>query len=162
MYVRLGLFANYWLNRSDCHSNTCRWDFLTNLSSWDWSVNDADFCNEGGHGPTRYGLFKIMQKQHKTLSPYLDFIDILRGLGFTSGLSTGCVNKQPRPISSDAMQELVTTWACMTAANRSGCLRFLKASNRHQVKHKPTRTPEKAVCHHSRWLCASATCIATT
>ena len=27
---------------------------LRNLSQWDWSVNDADFCDEGGKGPTRF------------------------------------------------------------------------------------------------------------
>jgi hypothetical protein len=27
---------------------------LANLSQWDWSVNDADFCDEGGKGPTRF------------------------------------------------------------------------------------------------------------
>ena len=31
-----------------------RQDFLGNMSQWDWSVSDADFCDEGGKGPTRF------------------------------------------------------------------------------------------------------------
>ena len=26
--------------------------FLRNMSAWDYGVSDADFCDEGGHGPT--------------------------------------------------------------------------------------------------------------
>ena len=61
-------FTQYWANLSDCRScktpgspascEFCRRSMLGNLSAWDWSVNDADFCDEGGKGPTRfiYGL----------------------------------------------------------------------------------------------------------
>ena len=28
--------------------------FLRNMSAWDYGVSDADFCDEGGHGPTRF------------------------------------------------------------------------------------------------------------
>jgi hypothetical protein len=45
-----GYFTGYWANRSDCNHNGCRRDFLGNLSDWNWSVNDADFCDEGGKG----------------------------------------------------------------------------------------------------------------
>ena len=57
-----GYFTEYWANESDCHgTNTadgtsvvCRRDFLSNMSGWDWSVSDADFCDEGGRAPTRF------------------------------------------------------------------------------------------------------------
>ena len=49
-----GLFVQYWGNSSDCNSRGCRRDFLANISRWNWSVNDADFCDEGGSGPTRF------------------------------------------------------------------------------------------------------------
>ena len=54
-----GYFTNYWKNKSDCRnlgqpSQSCRRDMLGNISQWDWSVNDADFCDEGGKGPTRF------------------------------------------------------------------------------------------------------------
>lgn len=54
--IASGYFTGYWQNRSDCHSDGthCRRDYLGNLSQWDWSVNDADFCDEGGKGPTRF------------------------------------------------------------------------------------------------------------
>ena len=54
-----GYWTEYWANRSDCRNSgrpdeSCRRDFLTNMSQWDWGVNDADFCDEGGSGPTRF------------------------------------------------------------------------------------------------------------
>ena len=54
-----GYFTNYWKNRSDCRNagqpnQSCRRDLLGNISQWDWSVNDADFTDEGGAGPTRF------------------------------------------------------------------------------------------------------------
>ena len=54
-----GYFTNYWENKSDCQNlgrpnQSCRRDMLGNISQWDWSVNDADFCDEGGKGPTRF------------------------------------------------------------------------------------------------------------
>jgi hypothetical protein len=57
--IAAAYFTNYWGNRSDCRNRgrpneSCRRDFLSNISQWDWSVNDADFCDEGGEGPTRF------------------------------------------------------------------------------------------------------------
>jgi hypothetical protein len=45
-----GFFTNYWANNSD-HGMR---DFLTNLSDWNWSVNDVDFSDLGGVGPTYF------------------------------------------------------------------------------------------------------------
>ena len=47
-----GYFTNYWANQSD-QGGTGRL-FLKNLTSWQGSVNDADFCDESGSGPTRF------------------------------------------------------------------------------------------------------------
>jgi hypothetical protein len=45
-----GYYTNYWKNQSDHHDRV----FLKNLTRWNWSVNDADFCDENGAGPTRF------------------------------------------------------------------------------------------------------------
>ena len=45
-----GYYTNYWKNQSDHNDRV----FLKNLTRWNWSVNDADFCDEGGAGPTRF------------------------------------------------------------------------------------------------------------
>lgn len=53
-----GYFVNYWANHSDCSSRGCVRDCLHNESAWNWSVNDADFTDEGGKGqyPSENGL----------------------------------------------------------------------------------------------------------
>lgn len=45
-----GFYAEYWANGSD----RGRRAFLANLSEWNWSVNDVDFCDAGGAGPTTF------------------------------------------------------------------------------------------------------------
>ena len=54
-------FTGYWRNYSDCRGGRlgqkgshCRRDYFSNMSQWMWSVNDADFCDENGKGPTRF------------------------------------------------------------------------------------------------------------
>jgi len=47
-----GYYTNYWKNYSD--NNGRDRAFLKNLTRWNWSVNDADFCDENGAGPTRF------------------------------------------------------------------------------------------------------------
>ena len=46
-----GYFTDYWeKNNATCASGGhCRTAFMANMSGWDWSVNDADFCDEGGY-----------------------------------------------------------------------------------------------------------------
>jgi hypothetical protein len=45
-----GFYTEYWGNSSD-HGRRA---FLSNLSDWNWSVNDVDFCDNGGFGPTTF------------------------------------------------------------------------------------------------------------
>jgi hypothetical protein len=45
-----GLYTEYWANGSD----RGRRAFLANLSEWNWSANDVDFCDAGGVGPTTF------------------------------------------------------------------------------------------------------------
>eukprot|EP00041_Stephanoeca_diplocostata_P020356 m.453662 g.453662 ORF g.453662 m.453662 type:complete len:256 (-) comp21553_c0_seq3:403-1170(-) len=52
-----GYFINYWANRSDCNSQGCVRDCVRNESTWNWSVNDADFTDEGGKGEHRLHRF---------------------------------------------------------------------------------------------------------
>jgi len=54
-----GYWTGYWAIHSDCRNRgkpdeSCRRDFLPTTSQWDWGVNDADFCDEEGKGPTRF------------------------------------------------------------------------------------------------------------
>ena len=49
-----GYFVHYWANKSGVHR-------YWNLSKWNWGYNDADFCDEGGHGPTRFIFDTSMQ-----------------------------------------------------------------------------------------------------
>ena len=42
---------------------------LANLSQWDWSVNDADFCDEGGTGPTRF-IYSLCQQTKPANATY--------------------------------------------------------------------------------------------
>eukprot|EP00040_Diaphanoeca_grandis_P017868 m.93929 g.93929 ORF g.93929 m.93929 type:complete len:428 (+) comp26661_c0_seq1:139-1422(+) len=59
-----GYFVNYWANYSDCRHGgrtDCDRSFLTNESEWNWSVNDADFTDEGGKGPTRF-IYDLSQQ----------------------------------------------------------------------------------------------------
>jgi hypothetical protein len=53
--VASGYFEEYWAaaNATSDRSGR-RMAFFGNISRWDWSVNDADFCDEGGKGPTRF------------------------------------------------------------------------------------------------------------
>eukprot|EP00035_Acanthoeca_spectabilis_P017171 m.358893 g.358893 ORF g.358893 m.358893 type:complete len:307 (+) comp16621_c0_seq1:421-1341(+) len=67
-----GYFTHYWSNYSDCrHTSSngqhtdCNRDFLVNETEWNWSVNDADFTDEGGKGPTRF-IFDLSQQTKPT------------------------------------------------------------------------------------------------
>jgi hypothetical protein len=46
-----GVYTHYWSNGSD-HGDRA---FLANLTEWNWSVNDADACDNGTHTFFIYG-----------------------------------------------------------------------------------------------------------
>jgi hypothetical protein len=46
-----GFYSHYWANNSD-HGGR---EYLQNLTAWDWSVNDADACDNGTHTFFIYG-----------------------------------------------------------------------------------------------------------
>ena len=43
-------FIEYWVGAAGVKALP----FLDNLTRWDYGVSDADFCDEGGKGPTRF------------------------------------------------------------------------------------------------------------
>ena len=49
-----GIYTNYWLNESKPNARHQR-EFLLNLTEWNWSVNDADVCDNGTHTHFIYG-----------------------------------------------------------------------------------------------------------
>ena len=65
-----GYFTEYWKNETDrvcCdshgHVEGLARSYLTNLSSWQWSVNDPDFCDSGGKAPT-YFIYGMCAQTH--------------------------------------------------------------------------------------------------
>mmetsp|Transcript_29461 Transcript_29461/g.77236 ORF Transcript_29461/g.77236 Transcript_29461/m.77236 type:complete len:435 (+) Transcript_29461:67-1371(+) len=61
-------FVKYWANHSDCRqrpengpASDCIRQYIANETEWNWSVNDADFTDEGGKGPTRF-IFGLSQQ----------------------------------------------------------------------------------------------------
>ena len=45
-----GFYADYWNQGRDGGRRV----FLDNLTDWNWSANDVDFCDNGGAGPTTF------------------------------------------------------------------------------------------------------------
>jgi hypothetical protein len=54
-----GKYTNYWKNNSDRGGR----EFLSNLTAWQWSVNDPDFCDHGGEAPT-YFIYGMCAQTH--------------------------------------------------------------------------------------------------
>lgn len=54
-----GFYTNYWANGSDRGAR----EFLSNLTTWQWSVNDPDFCDSGGQPPT-YFIYGMCAQTH--------------------------------------------------------------------------------------------------
>ena len=54
-----GFYTNYWKNGSDRGGR----EFLKNLTAWQWSVNDPDFCDRGGKAPT-YFIYGMCAQTH--------------------------------------------------------------------------------------------------
>ena len=85
-----GYFTEYWGNYSDCRNKgrpnqSCRRDMLGNISHWDWSVNDADFCDEGGKGPTRF-IYCMCQQTKPAAARNVTFVG---GGGYHMGIYPG-------------------------------------------------------------------------
>lgn len=55
--IAAGWYTHYWANGSDRGDRV----FLSNLTDWNWSVNDADFCDSGGSAPTYFIYGQCLQ-----------------------------------------------------------------------------------------------------
>jgi hypothetical protein len=57
--IAAGYYTQYWVNGSDRGGR----EFLNNLTAWQWSVNDPDFCDHGGQPPT-YFIYGMCAQTH--------------------------------------------------------------------------------------------------
>ena len=57
-----GYWLSYWAKQNARQHNRTI-GFLQNLTEWDWSASDADFCDEGGTAPTRF-LYQTNAQTH--------------------------------------------------------------------------------------------------
>ena len=55
-----GYYTHYWANGSDRGGR----EFLSNLTAWQWSVNDPDFCDSGGQHPTTFFIYGMCAQTH--------------------------------------------------------------------------------------------------
>ena len=110
-----GYYTNYWANASDRGGR----EFLNNLTAWQWSVNDPDLCDHGGHAPTYFIYGRVPStRRFRPFFPHFTFHEVVSHpwcilphrhdttLGMLFKLMKLCFHNGRRHVRTDAPRQL--------------------------------------------------------